>query len=1363
MSRLAVGLVTALSTMLMTGGMAAASAAPSSPSASVVARRHHPAPHHRPKGHHHPTPHRRPKGHHHPTPHRPPKGHSKPRRAVKPVVSSLSAHPSRLGAKGGFVTLTGRVLHASGCIVTATPHLGGFPRHLKCSNGIVRTRLKLPASSLATGRKFSFTLKAVNGRLAGSKTTAVLERPAPPTAGGLVAQPSTLASGGGSILLSDHVSRAHSCRFSSSPSLSGLPKTIACKSGTVSLSVSIPASTKATSYQFALEVSGPGGSLSRTTAADQSGPGAPLVGTVTADPTSLGVSGGSVALSTAVTEATSCTYSVSPAITGFSGSAPCSSGTAALSVTIPANQTANAETYSFTLTASGPGGTTSSASPAKVTVAAPLPTVGAVTASPATLAAGGGSISLSTPVTDATSCTYSASPAITGFSGTVSCASGTAAVSVAIPANETGSTERYSFSLAASGPGGTASSSSPATVSEPAEPPTAGAVTADPTALESAGGSVSLSTPVTSATSCTYSVSPAITGFSGATPCSSGTAELSVAVPANPTASAVSYVFSLTATGSGGTTGSSQSATVTEAAAPPTVGAVEAKPSTLASSGGSVSLTTSVSNASSCTYSVSPAITGFSGTVSCASGTASLSVTLPSNTTGSTESYTFSLVASGPGGTTSSLSPANVAVEPPAPTVGAVTASPTALTYAGGSVSLTTSVSNASSCTYSVSPAITGFSGATSCSSGTAQLSVAVPANPTGSAVSYLFSLTATNSGGTTGSSQSATVTEAAEFSLAWSSGSSPEPPPVDYTLISCPTTGFCAAADTSAGNVVTVSGSSWSRPTQIEKTTGNQIITLSCASSLLCLASDGSTLWLYNGTSWSATTPPSALGSYIDQISCAPGGDCTVIGGSTASGGAVESTTDGSNWQAEASLPSGYNPYSLSCPSSTACDALLVSQSSGSLSFDTFTPTAGWTPGPSLPSGTIVFNFSCGTASFCALTAASSGSNPDFFVYNGNSWTAENPSGVELLTLNCTSASQCFSSEVDPTTGAQGVWQYSASTTSWGALADGTPPLTASGSGLSCVSSSFCGGVSGGMGEVLQQGAWTSATLGWQNTVTAISCPTASFCMAGDSGGDFETYDGTNGTWSSPVAGPVASGDFGGISCPSATFCAAVISGALATWSSSSGSWTVSSLAITPSPVGQGGVSCTSSSFCVAVSGSQASIYDNGTWASPSSIDSTNGDLASVSCTSTTYCVALDASGAVRTYNGSGWSSTPTTIDSAAQVYYLASISCITAGVCVAVDQDGNAEILQGGSWSSPTQLAGGGALGEVACNATAGDCVISGQGGVYYVQETGGSYAFNQTPESVGAPGDYWSLVSCSASSCVVVSEENTAEYGS
>ncbi len=1239
MSRLAVGLVTALSTMLMTGGMAAASAAPSSPSASVVARRHHPAPH------------------------RLPEGHSKPRRAIKPVVSSFSAHPSRLGAKGGFVTLTGRVLHASGCIVTATPHLGGFPRHLKCSNGIVRTRLKLPASSLATGRKFSFTLKAVNGRLAGSKTTAVLERPAPPTAGGLVAQPSTLASGGGSILLSDHVSRAHSCRFSSSPSLSGLPKTVACKSGTVSLRVSIPASTKATSYQFALEVSGPGGSLSRTTAADQSGPAAPLVGTVTADPTALGVSGGSVALSTAVTDATSCTYSVSPAIAGFSGSAPCSSGTAALSVSIPANQTANAETYSFTLTASGPGGTTSSAGSAKVTVAAPLPTVGAVTASPATLAAG--------------------------------------------------------------------------------------------------GGSISLSTPVTSATSCTYSVSPAITGFSGTTPCSSGTAQLSVAVPANPTASAVSYVFSLTATGSGGTTGSSQSATVTEAAAPPTVGAVEAKPSTLASSGGSVSLTTSVSNASSCTYSVSPAITGFSGTVSCASGTASLSVTLPSNTTGSTESYTFSLVASGPGGTTSSLSPANVAVEPPAPTVGAVTASPTALAYAGGSVSLTTSVSNASSCTYSVSPAITGFSGATSCSSGTAQLSVAVPANPTGSAVSYVFSLTATNSGGTTGSSQSATVTEAAEFSLAWSSGSSPEPPPVDYTLISCPTTGFCAAADTSAGNVVTVSGSSWSRPTQIEKTTGNQIITLSCASSLLCLASDGSTLWLYNGTSWSATTPPSALGSYIDQISCAPGGDCTVIGGSTASGGAVESTTNGSNWQAEASLPSGYNPDYLSCPSSTACDALLVSQSSGSLSFDTFTPTAGWTPGPSLPSGTIVFNFSCGTAIFCALTAASSGSNPDFFVYNGNSWTAENPSGVELLTLNCTSASQCFSSEVDPTTGAQGVWQYSASTTSWGALADGTPPLTASGSGLSCVSSSFCGGVSGGMGEVLQQGAWTSATLGWQNTVTAISCPTASFCMAGDSGGDFETYDGTNGTWSSPVAGPVASGDFGGISCPSATFCAAVISGALATWSSSSGSWTVSSLAITPSPVGQGGVSCTSSSFCVAVSGSQASIYDNGTWASPSSIDSTNGDLASVSCTSTTYCVALDASGAVLTYNGT-WGS-PSSIDSAAQPYYLASISCITAGVCVAVDQDGNAEILQGGSWSSPTQLAGGGALGEVACNATAGDCVISGQGGVYYVQETGGSYAFNQTPESVGAPGDYWSLVSCSASSCVVVSEENTAEYGS
>ena len=73
--------------------------------------------------------------------------------------------------------------------------------------------------------------------------------------------------------------------------------------------------------------------------------------------------------------------------------------------------------------------------------------------------------------------------------------------------------------------------------------------TASPTTLTSSGGSVNLSADVTNANTCTFSSTPAITGLPATVGCSNGTANETLTIPTDTTASAVTYTFELSATG----------------------------------------------------------------------------------------------------------------------------------------------------------------------------------------------------------------------------------------------------------------------------------------------------------------------------------------------------------------------------------------------------------------------------------------------------------------------------------------------------------------------------------------------------------------------------------------------------------------------------------------------------------------------------------------------------------------------------------------------------------------------------------------------------------------------------------------------
>ncbi len=177
--------------------------------------------------------------------------------------------------------------------------------------------------------------------------------------------------------------------------------------------------------------------------------------------------GGRVTLTASVSNATSCTFSAKPAVAKLPATLKCSSGSAAKSVWLPANDTDAPVTYQFRLTVKGPGGTAVSAwLPANVKAAPP--TVTGLAATPAGLPPAGGTTTVSAKVSRASTCELTASPAVAGLPVTFSCPAGTTAGSVkqtfSLPALAGSSPVSYGLTLKVTGPGGTVKATTTQTV-----------------------------------------------------------------------------------------------------------------------------------------------------------------------------------------------------------------------------------------------------------------------------------------------------------------------------------------------------------------------------------------------------------------------------------------------------------------------------------------------------------------------------------------------------------------------------------------------------------------------------------------------------------------------------------------------------------------------------------------------------------------------------------------------------------------------------------------------------------------------------------------------------------------------------------
>jgi hypothetical protein len=199
-------------------------------------------------------------------------------------------------------------------------------------------------------------------------------------------------------------------------------------------------------------------------------------------------------------------------------------------------------------------------------------------------------------------------------------------------------------------------------------------------------------------------------------------------------------------------------------------------------------------------------------------------------------------------------------------------------------------------------------------------------------------------------------------------------------------------------------------------------------------------------------------------------------------------------------------------------------------------------------------------------------------------------------------------------------------------------------------------------------------------NSITAVSCPTSTFCVAADFNGDVVTSSNpTSGATSWTVQTTQALSGYDGVSCVGTSLCVIVDAGGGVTTSTNPASATPAWSQAAPVDVNNflNAVSCVSTTFCVAADSSgNVVISTNPTGGVPAwAVTNVDGgqSIVSMSCASTALCVGGDLAGdVVASTNPTGGAGawTVSIVDSTHQV---AGMSCPSTTLCVGVDNAGN------------------------------------------------------------------------------------------
>ena len=278
-------------------------------------------------------------------------------------------------------------------------------------------------------------------------------------------------------------------------------------------------------------------------------------------------------------------------------------------------------------------------------------------------------------------------------------------------------------------------------------------------------------------------------------------------------------------------------------------------------------------------------------------------------------------------------------------------------------------------------------------------------------------------------------------------------------------------------------------------------------------------------------------------SVSCPSATFCMAVLGS-----GYAASYNGTTWSKPARLPSAdAQPGSVSCPAASFCMAV-DAQDSSAFRFNGST----WSSAPAISdpdSGGLpgMASVSCSSPSFCA--AVDNGANA--FTFNGTSWspaTAVDP-GNQLSTVSCPAASFCAAVDYGPN-----VVTFNGSTWAAPVSIDPGSHLQA----VSCASASFCVAMDRrGKAFTFNGSTWAAPVTALPNGLTmgeggiswpVVSCPASDFCAAVDGAdGNVATFNGS--TWAAPVnIDPKAAKSVNesvliflmSVSCPSAAFCVA-------------------------------------------------------------------------------------------------------------------------------------------------------------------------------------------------------------------------------
>lgn len=304
--------------------------------------------------------------------------------------------------------------------------------------------------------------------------------------------------------------------------------------------------------------------------------------------------------------------------------------------------------------------------------------------------------------------------------------------------------------------------------------------------------------------------------------------------------------------------------------------------------------------------------------------------------------------------------------------------------------------------------------------------------------------------------------------------------------------------------------------------------------------------------------------------------------------------------------------------------------------------------------------SISCLSSTFCAAT----GIKGQAVTYNGTSWSGVIFNNLNLGSVSCGSTSFCLVDSYATKVIYNG--------TSWTGYVDVNANYTAS-----CLSSTYCIGISGNAWGIFSNGSWALQTNSNHQTqiidtgnLQNISCASVSFCAADDTLGNTVIYDGS--AWETPVNLSSNRAIYPyWISCaPNTTFCVAVEANGFTgySWTFSGGTWGPTTT-VTNAPFDS--VSCATSTFCMGVtSNGKSLIYNGSSWGEPIVADpglggsGDVGDFGPVSCPTTSFCAAVDSAGHTFIYNASLASTSTTTIPqttSTTPARYVAKIDSMT------------------------------------------------------------------------------------------------------